>query len=30
MLEMLEVDANEINGELWFQQDGSTGHTASE
>jgi hypothetical protein len=30
MLEKLEVDGDDVNGELWFQQDGATAHAAAE
>jgi hypothetical protein len=30
VLETLEVDGEDVNGELWFQQDGTTAHAAAE
>jgi len=30
MLETLEVDGDDVNGELWFQQDGAAAHAAAE
>jgi hypothetical protein len=30
MLETLEVDGDDVNGEPWFQQDGATTHAAAE
>ena len=30
MLETLEVDADDVKRELWFQQVGATSHTAAE